>query len=142
MTTKSVLVASIMHTGTMFVMDSVLGGFVRRMPQEEPIPRCKYQIHLSEPDQELLSRRMNQCVTITPLRERSAVECSWRRRGMDLRELDRQWEKMLARENVFRLQIDAPDRDEKLSELSDLLEVPLSTDWAKTNSYIGETSAE
>jgi len=124
-----ILVASIPHTGTMFTFG--LLPFPWGNVLEDPKPGYKYQLHLNEPRPGLVSQRMQQCFTIVPLREYAAVRVSWERRRLDTQELDRQWSEMLKLRDVFFFQIDAPDREARLGELSRELGVPLVTDWRR-----------
>jgi len=126
---KPLLVASIPHTGTMFTLDLLPG---RWAPLPGPLETDrKYFCHFSEPH---AHRIIGKCFTIVPIRQYSAVRESWRRRSMDLVDLDRQWDRMLELRGVFFLPIDIPvERDERLGALSATLGVRLKTDWQPTN---------
>lgn len=130
----SVLVLSVPHTGTYFVLDSVLRNFKRRQANQPLIPGCKIARHIAEPDRELTESIRRQCVTVVPIREYAAVKKTWQRNGMNVDQLAEQWGEMQSLENVFRLQIDAPDRDSQLEKLSNLIGEPLHTDWKPINS--------
>lgn len=80
---------------------------------------------------------MERCFTIVPRREYAEVQKSWARRKMDLGELATQWKWYDTLGDVFFLQIDAPDRDEQLLNLSMKLGHPLSTDWKPINRFAG-----
>jgi hypothetical protein len=127
---RPLLVLSIPHTGTMFTYDLLPGQHGGR----EVLPDHKYWRHLTEPD---AMEFKSQCFTVVPLRHRAAVEHSWLRRRLDLRELDRQWGLMRTLTDVFTLSIDDPVcRDSQLARLSQRLEYPLNTDWRPTNHFV------
>lgn len=130
----SVLVASIPHTGTFFVLDSILRDFTWQMFEREPIPGCKQHRHLFQPgDDALMKERMHQCVTVVPVREYDAVKRTWLRNGMNIEKLAIQWEKMLFLKDVFFLQIDASNKNEQLKKLSKIVGCELSTNWQPLN---------
>jgi hypothetical protein len=132
---RPLLVASLQHTGTMFVYDLLPGrhGDFHKME-----PDHKYRAHYGEPG---LAEAMEKCFVIVPHRRYAAVRESWARRKMDLKELDLQWKWYDTLENVFFLHIDdIRFRDLQLNVLSDLLEVPLSTSWKPLHSFSGAQS--
>lgn len=132
---RSILVASIPHTGTFFVLDSILKDYKWQMFEVEPIPGCKMHRHLFQlGDEDLLSTRVKQCFTIVPLREYAKVEETWQRNGMNIEVLKQSWDKLYTLKDVHFLKIDSPDRDTELKRLSQVLGHSLTTDWAISNS--------
>lgn len=127
---KPLLVASIPHMGTMFTLDLLPGKWA---PLPGPLESDhKYFCHFSEPH---APNVIGRCFTIVPMRHYPCVQDSWRRRGMDLTELARQWDRMLELRGVFFLPIDQPEsRDQCLQELSAEIGTELKTDWRPTNS--------
>ena len=102
---KPLLVASLQHTGTMFVYDLLPGLHGSFHTIEEG---HKYRAHYGEPG---LAEMMEKCFTIVPRRSYFQVVRSWKRRNMDMRELYSQWGWYYSLKDVFFLQIDSPDRD-------------------------------
>jgi hypothetical protein len=135
-----ILVASIFHTGTFFTMN--LLPLKHACVFDEPQPDCKYQLHLSDPDQALLRKRMRQCKTIVPLRHPDAVASSWLARGLSIKKLEMEWAQMTLLNDVFFFPVDAEDRDARLKELSSLIQLPLATNWVPTNNLpVSKTEA-
>lgn len=106
----------------------LLPGFHAKLDIKED---HKYIAHVTDPMHVLY---LDRCRVIVPLRQYSAVEASWKRRGLDLDELAEAWDYMLSLKDVFWFPIDTPVREYRLRALSRELGVELKTDWKPVNS--------
>ncbi len=125
---KPLCVASIPGSGTWFTYYLLPG----KQAQSEIRPGHKYLTHFTDPGH---TRFLDECFIVIPVRARDAVEESWRKRGWNTADLERLWPYMEAVPG-FHLQIDSPQRNQRLGELSSILGVPLATDWVPANRYL------
>ena len=70
---------------------------------------------------------------IISVRQKEKVEATWKRKGKDLRDMERMWQEMLdfmQRDDVYLLHVDNPNtRDDELQAISERIGVPLEADW-------------
>lgn len=131
----TVLVASIPHTGTFFVVDGLFHMYNRKSIKAESSEDTCHVCHFNEPGAELIPEMMDKFLTIIPKRNYEAVVDSWNRRGLPLKELEDLWPKVfsISHPNVIVLDIDSPDRDEVLSKISQRINIKLETTWNRIN---------
>lgn len=132
-----IIVASIPHTGTFFVADHLL-GHLNRVPIGCDHENTVQVVHFNEPAIEQAWALIDRYPTIVPKREFSAVQESWRRRGLDLDELETLWRSVfpLRYPNMLLLQIDGPDRERQLQNIEQRIGHPLSTSWPVVNQLV------
>ncbi len=130
-----ILVASVHHTGTNFVMKDLLRSYKLTHASIRVIgdnPFHKTQLHIQKRYTSELAYWLPRSKVIVPIRHPVDVALSWKRRLKDLNEMKAQFEMLLSVVDDYNpayLPIDAMDRDWWLSQLNQRFSTNLSTNW-------------
>lgn len=138
-----ICLASVVHSGTRFMQQSVLRDF--HFLDSGGVSRHACHHHIA-PDQlgRIQGWAAKGYVLVVPLRHPVSIFESWSRRGEDLSALDEQFgilENHVAPLGPYYVAIDHAERDRQLEVLSDRIGVELSTDWAPVGHEVGSRSA-
>lgn len=116
------IVASVRHTGTMFVFEHLLNRQGENYHFGEKFVHKVYDYDGG---------------VIVPLRRLEAIINSWSGRQLDPRDLDAHLEQMIEyveRKSPYLMPIDHPDRQEYLDDINEGFGLSLKTDWPIINS--------
>jgi hypothetical protein len=129
-----ILFPTIMHTGNHFLFNLFGTEFSFRHPRKDILDawgEIQFE-HLScfVPMLDMVGNPEN--VTVIPLRHPRAVAVSWEVRGMDVRQMCREYKTMIEEYDKFDplyIPIDSPHREKYLASLNNRLGLDLETDW-------------
>ena len=131
-----VVVASVHHTGTHFVVDELFKGWRHYAMSygniKGPIGDGVTRIHIDKDQSIYLPRWMEHQPLVVPMRHPASVVESWLARDKPIEPLLPQWEMLKTMVDPARpiyLPLDVPDRDRWLGELNGKLGLKLQTDW-------------
>lgn len=133
------LVASVHHTGTKTICNSVLAPFSGFLPHR-PEPEGKLRLHIEECHLVDLEYWTGHAITIVPMRHPRSVAIGWKSRFKPLALLEKQWNQLkeLAPRVDYYLPVDTEDRDEWVDKVNLDLKLNLFTDWPVIGQHGGE----
>ncbi|MCP4262278.1 MAG: hypothetical protein GY774_32970 [Planctomycetes bacterium] len=128
-----VVMPTIQHTGTFFMLREIFQGFTKCSLRAEPKDPGVIFDHTWPGHTEYFHKWLSKYPSVTPLRSPERIVYSWERRERPLYKLViliNEWIALMERFDVFILPIDHPNRDKYLIRLNERLGTGLSTDWS------------
>ena len=142
---KQVLLITVMHSGTRFFLSVLEHGLKTKYLELSEHPEGFNSLafcHTWPENRDVIERYIesHNPVIVTCTREYGETAASWKkrnRRRSDLKAQLEEQEYFIAHYDPVVLSVDKPDREDRLSLLSEKIGVELETDWRVIGSYAG-----
>lgn len=143
-----ILLTTVPHTGTRFWLDiieratgykhHVIRASTEKARSIHPLASC----HIEPDNYPLIEWYMHayRPTLITTTRDHDATVKSWRKRGLALDKMhqgNELQERLIRDYSPIVVSVDAPDREERLHELSQAIGRPLRTEWKPVGQWAG-----